>query len=368
MSQLNRFSILGLFGEKDIHLDLSENVTILIADNGVGKTTILGIVYAVLSGRFSRLRRTEFREIQVEFKDGRTVRIPSELVLPPLQIERANPRLRRLLHEIPESALIQLFEETRGASYLEFRRHPLAQEIIEITSIPARYIYDALRSAYRPHQLELIEGETSPEDVRNKIQEAFASIVLYFPTYRRIEEELEQLGYERKERMRSEALIQFGMGDVHHRIVTVTDEIKKSSIAWFSKINGQMLSQLVDGFHVDDPTRESLNNVDALRIVLDRIGSNISNEHKAHIIELVEEGAINQQKHDYLAYFLSNLIKIYDQQRILDNSIKDFTNVCNKYLVDKKIVYDESAVEVGIFSETTGKSIDLTGIPQGMAH
>ncbi|MDF1811430.1 MAG: AAA family ATPase [Verrucomicrobiales bacterium] len=294
MSQLRRFSILGLFNEKDIHLDLSEDVTILIADNGVGKTTILGIVYAVLSGKFSRLRRAEFKEIQVEFKNGHEVVIPSELIQPPLQLDRANPRLRRLIHEIPESAMLELFEDTRGNSYPEFRRHPLVREVTDIAGVPPRYIFDVLHSPNRGGQQEVLTDDLSSETLRDAIQKAFDSTVLYFPTYRRIEEELEQLGYERKERMRSEALIQFGMGDVHSRIATVTDEIKKSAIAWFSKINGQMLSQLVDGFHVDEPTRRSLENVEALKIVLDRIGGNISPDHKAHIIELVQ-GAVTVQ-------------------------------------------------------------------------
>jgi len=365
MSQLKRFSIFGLFDERDVDLDFSNDVTILIADNGVGKTTILGIVYAVLSGRLARLRRAEFRAIEVEFADGSKIEIPQSVIQPSFQLRRDDPRVRRILREVPETLLHELHDLTIGAEYVEFRRNPLVREVLEASAIPPRYLFDMLRSPFRADQLELRETEDAPERIRQAISNHFPSSVLYFPTYRRIEEELEQLGYERKESFRSEALIQFGMGDVHSRIQMITDQIKKSSVAWYSKISGQMLSQLVDGFQVDAPTRASIQNADALKIVLDRIGDNISTQHKEHIIELVATKGINAPQHDYLAYFLSNLVKIYDQQKDLDNAIKEFTGVCKRYLVDKEVIYNESTVEIGVYNKYNGKPIELSKLSSG---
>jgi predicted ATP-binding protein involved in virulence len=54
---IRKFTILGLFGEKDVSIDLTSGITILIADNGLGKTTILTVIYAVLAGQLHRLRR-----------------------------------------------------------------------------------------------------------------------------------------------------------------------------------------------------------------------------------------------------------------------------------------------------------------------
>src|SRR5689334_17003745 len=108
MSTINRFSILGLFDERDVHLDLSQDVTVLIADNGVGKTTILGMVYAVLSGRLHRLRRVEFKSIVIEFSDGKKIEIPQSVVQPIFELRRDDPRVRRLLHELPESLIYEL--------------------------------------------------------------------------------------------------------------------------------------------------------------------------------------------------------------------------------------------------------------------
>ncbi len=83
--------------------------------------------------------------------------ISAEMIRPPFQFDRSNPRWRRLLHEVPESILFQLFEETRGVSYGEFRRHPHLRELSELAGVPPRYLYDALRSAGVPHQYELLD-------------------------------------------------------------------------------------------------------------------------------------------------------------------------------------------------------------------
>jgi predicted ATP-binding protein involved in virulence len=365
MSPITNFSIYGLFGERNVSLDLSQDVTVLIADNGLGKTTILGMIYAVLSGRLQRLRRVEFTTIRVTFADGKTIEIPQALVQPAYELRRDDPRIRRLMHELPESVMFELSEIAREGDYLNFRRNPLVREAMEATSAPPRYLFDAFRLSQHSSQLDLIGDEDTPEKIRQIITASFGVPVLYFPTYRRIEEELEQLGYERKERFRAEALIQFGMGDVLNRIQSITDLIKKSSVAWYSKINGQMLSQLVDGFQVDEPTRASIRNIEALKIVLDRIGDNISVGHKQHIIQLVEDGSISNGAHDYLVYFLSNLIKIYDQQKEQDNAIKAFAEVCNRYLVDKHVVYNESNVEIGVFSKRNDRPIELAKLSSG---
>jgi recombinational DNA repair ATPase RecF len=49
VSSLKSFKIYGLFGYKDIELPLDQQVLILIAENGSGKTTILNALYYVFA-------------------------------------------------------------------------------------------------------------------------------------------------------------------------------------------------------------------------------------------------------------------------------------------------------------------------------
>lgn len=360
---IKRFQIRGLLGEKDVDIEFENAISILIADNGLGKTTILGIIYAVLSGQLHRLRRVEFESILVEFSNSQIIEIHSASIQAPLDLSDSNPAMRRLLRQIPEHLIYQLFDETKGLDLMRFRRHPLTSEIIDIAGVPAQYIFNLLFGEGK--EPDLFGSKRSPQEIRKILQGAFPFSILYFPTYRRIEEDIEHLGFQRIDGFRSEVLIQFGMTDVNDRLKKITEQIKSSSVAWYSRINGQMLSQLVDGIQVDENTRLSINNKDALKIVLDRIGENITPERKDHIMMLVDTGEIQDKHYDSLVYFLSNLVKIYDQQKELDNSIKDFARVCNKYLVEKEIIYNESDVEIGIFQKWNKKPVALAKLSSG---
>ena len=77
---IRRFAIRGLFGEKDFDITFDSAVTVLIADNGSGKTTILSMIYAVLSRQLHRLRKYEFKTIEVETQSGEQLTIAADSI------------------------------------------------------------------------------------------------------------------------------------------------------------------------------------------------------------------------------------------------------------------------------------------------
>lgn len=361
-SPIKRFAIQGLFGDRDVDIVFESPVTILIADNGSGKTTILSIIYAVLSRNFYKLRKYQFDSIAVELQDGRSIVVTAEMAHSVMITPRMEPRLRRITNRFSEEYMYRIFDETRGLSLSEFRRHPGVVDFAETAGVPLRYVLEMLRSEFSGLEDKDQQGMLS---TRKELAEAFPYENLYFPTYRRIEEEMEDLGYARREGAQGEGLIRFGMGDVIQRIKDITGRIEKSSVEWYSRISGQMLSQLVDGITVNEQTKSSIQDRSALKIVLDRVGNNIGAEQKLRIMQLVESEEILHQKYDTLAYFLANLIQVYDQQREYDGAIKEFTRVCNKYLIDKEVVYDESSVDLKVIYKSNGKPVELAKLSSG---
>lgn len=79
---------------------------------------------------------------------------------------------------------------------------------------------------------------------------------------------------------------------------------------------------------------------------------------------MVESGDI-LLNHDPLIYFISNLVKVYEQQKENDKSIQDFTDVCNRYLTDKKLEYDESSVSVKIVRRKNGNDVEIETLSSG---
>jgi len=145
---------------------------------------------------------------------------------------------------------------------------------------------------------------------RDTIQTEFPFDLIYLPTYRRIEEDLKILGEQIPNRLHDRNVIQFGMSDVRARFTDITSEIKNSSIRWFAKVNGQMLTQLIQGVNVDNDMKDRLGHPEALKIVLDRVGSHITDKNKEHIINLVANKSILDNT--ALSYFMANLLMVYE--------------------------------------------------------
>lgn len=193
--------------------------------------------------------------------------------------------------------------------------------------------------------------------------------ILYFPTFRRVEEDLRSLGYiEEQLRLNKDdnRLIHFGMDDIDSRFNSTTKKIEKLSQEGFAKISSEILSQLVKGVpSYDDLTFDSID-INDIQIILSRVGNKISNEDKESIINIVKNGIYpsdNQNK--LMLYFLKKLVEIYEKQKDIDREIKRFRNVCNTYLVNKQVVYDESSVDLYLELEKKPGKLLLSKLSSG---
>lgn len=75
--RLSSISVIGLFGRfhHSISFSEDENLLIITAPNGYGKTIILRIIYNFFSSQFQFFWNLQFSEIRINFSDGEGVRI-----------------------------------------------------------------------------------------------------------------------------------------------------------------------------------------------------------------------------------------------------------------------------------------------------
>lgn len=369
-SQLKSFAINGLFGFKDVEIPFDKEAVILIAENGSGKTTILNTLYYSISCKFDKLRTVEFESVVLEFTSGVSVEIKkSDLnsLYDPDILETFH-LLRRYL---PSRDIEMLQRELRKSSSSESARRRIL-ELIDIYKIRIPFKY--LNSLMEEWSLseKKVEQKSKIDKIRATIQENLNESVLYFPTYRRIEEDLKNLGYEddRFERLsRGEEegkLIQFGMNDVIDRFDKIKTTIKNSALNLFSKVTGEILTQFVEGIEITQEMRDSIQ-PDTLNIVLSRVGeNNISRSDRNKIEKLVSSGEINSdEQYSQLVYFLSKLVGLYEQQKEKDDSINQFSRICNEYLNKKRIVYDEANVDISIIQTRNKNPIDIKNLSSG---
>ncbi len=352
-SQLKSFSINGLFGFKDVKIPFDKEAMIIIAENGCGKTTILNALYYSISYKFSRLSTIDFESVVIEFISGVNVEIKkTDLMATKNYISSELKPTRDITIDV-NSAMDNSVMNVLVNSFMDNSAMNSAMNVLRNVDFSSLFRHE--------HEDERKKIETAIIRIKKNLNES----ILYFPTYRRIEEDLKKLGHQDLTLADTgDQLIQFGMDDVIAKFKEIEKKIKDATFDLLPKVNGEMLTQFVEGI---TPTQEMRNSIqpETLNIVLTRIGDNISENDKNKIEELVNSGEINSAKYDQLVYFLSKLLGLYEQQKDQDNSIRQFTQVCNKYLHKKKIVYDEMSVEISIVQERNNQPIDIRNLSSG---
>jgi len=371
-SQLKSFSINGLFGFKDIEIPFDKEAVILIAENGSGKTTILNALYYSISCKFDKLNAIDFNSIGLKFVSGVSVEIKKNDLKSFYQhdISEFISSLRQFL---PSREIEILRREMRkSSSPPEMVRRRLLG-LLDKYRIPSKHYDDILREEidvrFRSDEGE--DQKSKVDEIRTIIQENLNESILYFPTYRRIEEDLKNLGYEEEKFERlsfgegESKLIQFGMDDVIGKFDEIKTAIKNSALNLFSKITGEVLTQFVAANEITQDMRNSIQ-PETLNIVLSRVGEkNISESDREKIKKLVSSGEINSPQHNQLVYFLSKLVGLYEQQKEKDDSINQLATICNKYLNKKSIIYDEANVDISIIQTRNNSQIDIRNLSSG---
>ena len=375
---VNKFTIIGLFGKKDIEIDMSGACCILIGENGLGKTTILSIINYVLSCQFQKLTGYNFSQINIVIGDA-------EFSFAKDEIESFAMACRYHSEDFEISSLPDFIKSLKD---------------IVLDKISSEYISEilgrrpSLRRKLGNIRLDTLDNLT--DFIKNflnlfRFMQLCAKLnfeVEYLPKYRRIEADLHKIlddyrnSRTAKERvyrnslftedenadivehfLKDKSSIQFGMTDIEDMLNTFIRRISESSVMGFSKVSGGMISKLVER---DFTVRNTEFNKSEVEIVLQRSGRNLSSEEKRTILEIIDNREIYNNK--YLVYFLSQLIDVYKSQRVFDSALKGFVSACNEFLVDKKFYYNESHLKIGLYYINDAKhtrEISLNNLSSG---
>lgn len=365
------FKVNRLHGDTNIRIDFQSDTKILIADNGKGKTSVLKLLVGVLTGRISRLSAFEFESLEIAFRqDGGEISseliTATELVLLATEADLTqSPRLETVRRIVGQRDFDDLIDAALRASALTDLR-------INSTFIRADTYYTGTTLEFA-EELRRVSGGlrlSDPEkqrrgELRQFIDSNFPYRVVYWTTYRRIEDELEGASTDersslRSSRSRSDALMNFGMQDVEERIRSFTDAIRKSTLRQYQTTNAKMLNTLaLDEVPSKGIIREKLARKMDLELVLSRLKTEILEKAREQIMSLVASGEIFSEERNTLAFLLSNLISIYDDTKQGDEQIKAFVMVANKYLNDKYWLYDDISVSLQLRSTYKHRTGDI---------
>ncbi|MDR3246569.1 MAG: ATP-binding protein [Prevotellaceae bacterium] len=356
---IKSFEVFGLFGTDDVSIPFNEKVKILIGENGLGKTQILNLFYYTLTANFFRLNEFNFSKLKLSFSNDKTVEV-------------SKAQINDIVENVYNSPVVKDFISEFGWSRFEILRNKYLKDKGNWRKHIEKY--DNYSGKYPIHRLfrvfEEFETENlftaSFENLKTKITEALKGIdVLYFPTYRRVEEDLYNFGFEDNDFSNDteNTLIQFGMEDVRKRFSYIQDEINKLLKEGLNQFTKDILDIVITN-DISDSSVKLLDQIDEsdVDIILSRVGNLLSDSQKEAVKDIVARKEI---KNPLSIYLFQKLIDIYEKQKELDKSVKDFRDVCNTYLIGKEVFYDESDIKIYVKSKRTGDEIDLKHLSSG---
>lgn len=366
---IQEFIIKKLFGSNNVNLKFSNKTTIYIGENGIGKTTVLTIFYYVLTLNFKKLICYDFEEIIVKIQDQAYVIQKEDLD----RVLKLGLLDRNLKGEIPFAKLIQ--ETVSIGSYQSIREDNISSsdldkvyyQVKEKVNVP-REIFDQGISDIK--RLKKYQQIVDYSFLMRKKHEKYE--IIYYPTYRRIEEEASELnfildtrqkigpGYDpKKDEKDIGTLIHFGMLDVKENFDKILNKISRDSIENFNNMTLELLEQYSGNELNTKINNEDINKFD---IALHRMNPEISEDKVNKIIDEVRNDSAENGK--YLKNLVWTIVNNYKKISNSEKRIEIFVDVCNKYLMYKKLNYDPKKIILNIVTHN-GKEIELEQLSSG---
>ncbi|MEG0093958.1 MAG: AAA family ATPase [Bacilli bacterium] len=378
MNNLNRFQIFGLYGTRNIDIKFKNNTIILVGENGLGKTTILKFICAILSGTYHQVPSHMFEKIivtigkkdfTVTYEDihgGDLDLIPNSARNLPLPIRQEIAKLRNRENKITRNDLVSIA-----------KKH----------GYPVSLLLDRLIST---NQINLFDEN---EQHLSKIPTAINAKIIYLPTYRRIEEDLSNVikgrysfSRENNERHYSYSelsdinangyieLVEFGMQDVKEKIEERCLELSRFSENSFKNLAYKNLGDVINkNYHsAISNTAITAEEIEKFKLCLSRSNDEMLSENQVKmLIETVTSDRIDikDTQIQILLYYFRNLLALQRDLEDKEQSIVEFCEICNKYLSssNKIVKYDISTFKIQILKQRNNAIdiIDMSDLSSG---
>lgn len=367
---LSRFVIRGLHRQQTINMPIEDNILILVGDNGIGKSTVATFMYFFLTRQWHRMLNYNFYSVSAIIH-SEIIDIKKEDLEKTQQAERilgsiAAPMRADLLHFITG--------HTEGS--LQTRR-----EIFQYACQPGLPASLALETVEYTEHFPLLE---KLEQAKVSLERLIEDRILYLPASRRVEQDLAfivpegaasselKTSMERWKPAQRSLSREPGQCGIHDAIDTIKSTMKELAESWRADL------RTVIGTYLRDLLQEASRYTEADEIIaLDEGSLNAmfhgidhsvlpkpERERLREIIAKIKVEHSIQTDDRVVAHVLTRLIELQKTRQQRERAIREFVEICNKYLTGKELVYDTLSFEISI-RQLTGLHTGEQGLAAG---
>ena len=375
-AEIENFSVKGLFGKKDVNLSFENRVQIYVGENGFGKTTVLNLLYYLLSFKFEEMLKINFVSVSIQIKKKTydftktQIRAYVERDIPQY---RRSPYVRHYLTILKPSDIRELKKIIDNS---------LTDRIVKIRAVAdyLRMISRNITNISSGEQYDAVVQAIASKEKTDKFDTYIDSVkdlnykILYFPTYRRIEIDKENIrksiqgnsdkesfffNLEQEEQKNSltkiSQFIHMGMDDFVERKDKLLERISDISRRKLDALSTDIIRREIQGYPGRAKIKDS--DIETVQTLLSRSHIGLDEDELKKVIEMISDGEVYRDKNKVLLYVIRQLLDIYNSYAVYDRGLKKFVEVCNHYLNDKQLVYDQVALELYIqFNDEKSKS------------
>lgn len=379
---IEKFSIIGLWDERNYRISFKDGSLILVGENGSGKTTVLRILYYVLSRNWLKLFDEDFQRIELKSGDDELCILYSDNQ----GLENSYIDVKTDIYELVPFNIFNEIVQYCG----EITTPEKLLEACRVYRIPPIY------STPLEHFAENKNNKISQKirEIEKWIQDHVEYPVVYLPTYRRSERCCLSKNYldsrikrhQGYEYLNSDLeVVKEGMKDVDEtiksKIVGIRNEYIHTSSELSAKCFNGILTREYD--HVkcpeeiikSDPDKkeyyEDLDSISTIFKSISEVGfaSDNSKQMEERLLRVLDKDGEYDDYDKIVVYYYQMLIERFEHMKSIEESLEVFFYACNKYLTNKKIQYcpNEFKYEIVLDQENNGikRTIDLDHLSSG---
>ena len=337
----------------------------------------MNYLYSILTGKADGLAKIDFESIEIKFRNSPTMNFKKGDMVIHGGIARAIAESKFDIFILDSWNLSSTDVEDLLTYFSSGRleEHPLYEKMY----FESPYDKDDIVSAFEKLKVTVGEAQAGWSELQLLVKESLGETeVVYLPTYRRVEVDLPHFRkrssrrhsrhqFIKDEVRRHDDLINFGLADVEEKLARLLEDIKESTLSAYSQISRNTLQQLAIKANAGKPIKDEFQ-ADDIKVIFARLPEDNS-AAEAAVIELIENGKINNSEHRNLRNFLSQLVDAFNETRGRETTINRFVSIVNDYLTmgvkEKELIYDKYNVRIDLRNTINNNNLMLNNLSSG---